>query len=111
MSHFNILATLTLTALALLLGCAKPAADPYSSHYGEAYWANRDAMIANPEAGSDEPVLGLDGETAEGVMGTYREEQADQEMVGFDDDESMTNKVALESNLSRGDRLSQYSYG
>jgi len=79
------------TLVALLfagVGCMKPAADPYTHHYGEAYWANRNASIANPNAGGSDPVMGLDGETTEGVMENYRASQKDQLPVY--DEESLT---------------------
>jgi len=83
------LSFLVLLGVALLgVGCMKPAADPYSHHYGEAYWANRNASIANPNAGGSDPVMGLDGETTEGVMENYRDSQRDQLPVF--DDESLT---------------------
>lgn len=76
---------LLLTAIAIGTGCMKPAADPYSHHFGEAYWANRNASIENPNAGDGVPVTGLDGATTLGVMENYRESQKEQQPVYGDE--------------------------
>lgn len=78
MTASNLRMMLLLTVIAIGTGCMKPAADPYAHHYGEAYWANRNASIENPNAGDGVPVTGLDGATTLGVMENYRESQADQ---------------------------------
>jgi hypothetical protein len=80
-----LLVTLLMTIVALAAGCMKPAADPYSHHFGEAYWANRHASIENPNAGTGDPVTGLDGATTLGVMENYRESQKDQPPVYEED--------------------------
>ncbi len=48
-------------------------------HWGESYRANRDAMIANPGAGWQEPAQGIDAKTAEHVLENYTKGQEAQE--------------------------------
>ena len=70
------IALVGLAALALLAtsGCWK---SPVAEHWGEAYHANNEKMIANPEAGHEEPVVGLDGTTAEQAVVNYRKQQTE----------------------------------
>jgi hypothetical protein len=63
----------------LVLGCKSMAPDSHvDQHWGEALQLNVSAMIANPEAGSPEPVEGLDPKTAEDVAERYYESQEQQ---------------------------------
>lgn len=66
------IAALSIASIALLLGCAKT---PLEQHWGDAYRENKNAMIANPDAGSDEPIEGLDPLTGELVVERYEREQ------------------------------------
>jgi len=68
----------TLIALAALsslscLGCASAVQE----HWGEAFEANKTAMIANPDAGQepDDGVTDFEGTTVETVMEQYRKDQ------------------------------------
>ena len=60
-------------ALALLfaIGCVTPV----DEHWGDAYRANKAAMIQNPDAGSPDPVEGLDPITGQLVVERYEREQ------------------------------------
>jgi hypothetical protein len=59
-----------------VLGCETVQQDSHvDQHWGEALQLNMSAMIANPEAGSSEPVEGLDPVTAQEVADRYYESQ------------------------------------
>jgi type IV pilus biogenesis protein CpaD/CtpE len=59
-----------------VLGCETAPRDSHvDQHWGEALQLNMSAMIANPEAGSSEPVEGLDPATAQEVADRYYESQ------------------------------------
>lgn len=45
---------------------------PLDKHFGDAYRANKLASVANPDAGSDVPVEGLDPVTGEIVIENYK---------------------------------------
>ena len=68
----------TLIAIAALsslscLGCASAVQE----HWGEAFEANKAAMIANPDAGQepDDGITDFEGTTVETVMEQYRKDQ------------------------------------
>lgn len=58
-------------ALALGVGCV----GPVEEHWGDAYRENKAAMIQNPDAGSPDPVEGLDPVTGQLVVERYKQEQ------------------------------------
>jgi type IV pilus biogenesis protein CpaD/CtpE len=72
------------TAIAALAICPIPGCGSLAftshveQHWGEAVQLNMGAMIANPEAGSAEPVEGLDPETAQHVADRYYSGQEEQ---------------------------------
>lgn len=71
----------TALILALCFGLSACAHDPSASEeaFGDAYNANREAMIENPGAGWQEPSKGIDARTAEHVLENYSEGQEEQE--------------------------------
>ena len=58
-------------ALLFSVGCVTPV----DEHWGDAYRANKAAMIQNPDAGSPDPVEGLDPVTGQLVVERYETEQ------------------------------------
>jgi len=59
------------SALALGIGCVSPVKE----HWGESVRDNKAAMIQNPDAGSPDPVEGLDPVTGKLVIERYEREQ------------------------------------
>jgi len=76
MRHFLLIGLLA--ALAMFSGCGRTAPERQESmldkNWGRSYESAKYNQILNHDAGkSQQPVIGLDGQTAEGVMEKYRE--------------------------------------
>ena len=68
----NNLSFVALTAaLAFGVGCVSPVEE----NWGDAYRTNKANMIQNPDAGSPDPVEGLDPVTGQLVVERYEQEQ------------------------------------
>lgn len=67
-----MLRTLALCAAALLAGCSYNSFTPdYDAHFGDAVRAARLAQTLNPNAGTQAPVMGLEGTTASHALERY----------------------------------------
>jgi hypothetical protein len=66
------------TGLALLFGAGCESPSPVSEHWGDAYHANNERMVANPDAGEEpaDGVTAFEGTTVENALKQYRREQA-----------------------------------
>ena len=64
--------------LALLFGAGCETPSAVSDHWGEAFHANNERMIANPEAGEQpaDGVTAFEGTTVENALKQYRREQS-----------------------------------
>ena len=76
----RILTTLVMATAIVSMGCAQTALD---ENWGESVAEYRAAMIVDPNAGSTDPILGVDPLTGEIIIETYvtqernKEESAD----------------------------------
>jgi hypothetical protein len=68
----TMLRTFALGLAALLAGCSYNSFTPdYDAHFGDAVRAARLAQTLNPNAGSQPPVMGLEGTTANHAIERY----------------------------------------
>ncbi len=66
--------TLALSLAALLAGCSYNSFTPaYDAQFGDAVRAARLAQTLNPNAGTQPPVMGLEGTTAHEAIGRYQD--------------------------------------
>jgi hypothetical protein len=70
-------------SLFFTLACETPSR--VDDHFGEAYAANKERMIANPEAGTEpnDGVTDLEGVTVEGTLERYRRQQTQSQGKDF----------------------------
>ena len=69
--------TFSFVALACALAFAFGCVSPVKENWGKSVRDNKTAMIANPEAGTDEPVTELDPVTGKLVVENYEKNQRD----------------------------------
>jgi uncharacterized lipoprotein len=70
----TIMRTLALAIAALLAGCSYNSFTPnYDAQFGNAVRAARLAQTLNPNAGTQPPVMGMDGVSAHEAIGRYED--------------------------------------